>query len=100
MAGLPLSELRQTPWLARKLAIAYVPSISALVTLRALPPIRGQRDPFIGFGDPEFGTHAEKSPSAGAGVKRGAGKAPPRTLFENSGISRIDFLVSNGSNLM
>jgi CHAT domain-containing protein len=78
MAGLPLSELRQTPWLARKLAIAYVPSISALVTLRSLPAIKGQRDPFIGFGDPEFGTHAEKSPSAGAGVKRSAGKAPPR----------------------
>ncbi len=78
VAGLPLSELRQTPWLARKLAIAYVPSISALVTLRSLPAIKGQRDPFIGFGDPEFGTHAEKSPSAGAGVKRGAGKAPPR----------------------
>jgi CHAT domain-containing protein len=78
VAGLPLSELRQTPWLARKLAIAYVPSISALVTLRSLPAIKGQRGPFIGFGDPEFGTQSEKSPSAGTGVKRGAGKAPPR----------------------
>jgi len=60
-AGLPLSQFRQTPWLARKLAVAYVPSISALVTLRALPATTGQRDPFIGFGDPDFGAHADKS---------------------------------------
>lgn len=70
-AALPLSEFRRTPWLARKVAIAYVPSISALVTLRSLPPIRGQRDPFIGFGDPDFGASAEKAPPSQGG-KRGA----------------------------
>lgn len=76
-AGLPLSRFRQTPWLARKLAVAYVPSISALVTLRTLPEIRGQRDPFIGFGDPDFGVHADKS-AAGAGSTRNlkVGHAP------------------------
>jgi CHAT domain-containing protein len=68
-AGLPLSQFRQTPWLARKVAVAYVPSISALVTLRALPASRGQRDPFIGFGDPDFGAAGAK-PAAG-GASRG-----------------------------
>ncbi len=69
-AGLPLSQFRQTPWLARKVAIAYVPSISALVTLRALPAIQGQRDPFIGFGDPDFGAHV--ATPAATGGSRGA----------------------------
>ena len=79
--GLPLSELRPTPWLARKLAVAYVPSISALVTLRALPPFQGSRDPFIGFGDPDFGANAE-APAA----SRGAGKAARGT--RKLGVSR------------
>jgi CHAT domain-containing protein len=66
-AGLPLAQFRDTPWLARKLAVAYVPSIAALVTLRALPPIQGQRDPFIGFGDPDFGASAARAANGGAG---------------------------------
>ena len=74
--GLPLSQFRQTPWLVRKLAVAYVPSISALVTLRGLPAIQGRRDPFIGFGDPDFGAGAEPpAASRGAGrVGRGTRK--------------------------
>jgi CHAT domain-containing protein len=74
-AGLALSQFRQTPWLARKVAIAYAPSISALVTLRLLPAIKGLRDPFIGFGDPDFGASAEKagtSPGGNRGAKNGA----------------------------
>jgi CHAT domain-containing protein len=69
-AGLPLAQFRQTPWLARKLAVAYVPSIAALVTLRSLPPIQGQRDPFIGFGDPDFGASAARAAN-GSGASRG-----------------------------
>jgi CHAT domain-containing protein/tetratricopeptide (TPR) repeat protein len=79
--GLPLSQFRQVPWLARKLAVAYVPSVSALVTLRSLPAISGQRDPFIGFGDPDFGAGAEP-PAA----SRGAGRAARGT--RKLGISR------------
>lgn len=71
-AGLPLSRFRQTPWLARKLAIAYAPSISALVTLRSLPAAKGRRDPFVGFGDPDFGANAEQTPAQGG--NRGANR--------------------------
>ncbi|MCX7180644.1 MAG: CHAT domain-containing protein, partial [Proteobacteria bacterium] len=81
-AGLPLSQFRQTPWLARKVAIAYVPSISALVTLRALPASKGQRDPFIGFGDPDFGAHAEAAadkPAASPGGNRGTSRGARST---------------------
>ena len=89
-AGLPLSRFRQTPWLARKVAVAYVPSISALVTLRALPAIKNQRDPFIGFGDPDFGAQGNHSTgipaarsAAGGATSRGARARSVRNLNIN-----------------
>jgi CHAT domain-containing protein len=57
--GLPMSQYRQVPWLARQVAVAYLPSVSALVTLRALPASLGRRGPFVGFGDPDFGSQTE-----------------------------------------
>jgi CHAT domain-containing protein len=45
---------RNVPWLARDHAVTVVPSASALVTLRQLPPGAPSRDPLIGFGDPYF----------------------------------------------
>ena len=69
--GLPLSQYRQVPWLARKVAISYLPSISTLVTLRALPAARGQRAAFIGFGDPDFGSQTDVASTRGTAVARG-----------------------------
>jgi len=69
-AGLPLSRYRAVPWLARDVAVAYLPSVSALATLRALPPPSGGRQPFVGFGDPDFGGAA---PAAGGTRKAGSG---------------------------
>lgn len=69
--GLPLSQYRQVPWLARKVAISYLPSISTLVTLRALPAARGQRAAFIGFGDPDFGAQTAVASTRGTSVARG-----------------------------
>ena len=45
---------RDVPWLARTHAITVVPSASALVTLRHLPPGSAAREKLIGFGDPYF----------------------------------------------
>ncbi len=45
---------RSVPWLARTHAVTVVPSASALVTLRRLPPGAPNRDTLIGFGDPYF----------------------------------------------
>ena len=45
---------RNVPWLARSHAVTVVPSASALVTLRRLPPGAPNRDTLIGFGDPYF----------------------------------------------
>jgi CHAT domain-containing protein len=55
IAGQPLfAEYRAVPWLARTHAVTVVPSATALVTLRSLPPGAAQRDKLIGFGDPYF----------------------------------------------
>jgi CHAT domain-containing protein len=45
---------RNVPWLARSHAVTVVPSASALITLRRLPPGAPGRDKLIGFGDPYF----------------------------------------------
>ncbi|MDZ4074270.1 MAG: CHAT domain-containing protein, partial [Hylemonella sp.] len=65
--GLPMSQYRQVPWLARQVAVAYLPSVSALVTLRALPASQGKRDPFVGFGDPDFGAQTDGGSTRGVG---------------------------------
>jgi CHAT domain-containing protein len=55
IAGQPLfAEYRNVPWLARTHAVTVVPSATALVTLRSLPPGAAQREKLIGFGDPYF----------------------------------------------
>ena len=53
--GEPLfSRYRTLPWLARTHAVARLPSVSALRTLRRAPPHASDRRPFVGFGDPYF----------------------------------------------
>ena len=47
---------RSAPFLARDVAITQIPSVSSLVTLRALATANVSRRPFVGFGDPLFNT--------------------------------------------
>lgn len=65
----PLAEYAAVPWLARKLAIAYLPSVNAFIALRALRPANDERQAFIGFGDPQFGAAASTGALRGAGRK-------------------------------
>jgi len=48
------SAYSDVPWLVRKVAIAQLPSASAFTALRRAPRGKGERQPFIGFGDPLF----------------------------------------------
>lgn len=66
-SGLLFSRYKKVPWLGRTHAVAYLPSPSAFVNLRKLPPPRADRLPFIGFGDPIFG-NAETDAGANATV--------------------------------
>ncbi len=51
---LPFAAYKEVPWLAHSVAIAQLPSVTALGSLRALKPGDAGRRPFIGFGDPLF----------------------------------------------
>jgi CHAT domain-containing protein len=48
------ASYRNVPWLARTHAVTMVPSVSALQTLRKLPPGKATRQELIAFGDPYF----------------------------------------------
>jgi CHAT domain-containing protein len=50
------SSYRNVAWLARTHAVTVVPSVSALQTLRKLPPAKPTRQELIAFGDPYFNT--------------------------------------------
>lgn len=55
------SSYRAVPWLARTHAVSLVPSASALLTLRHLPPPKAGRKELIAFGDPVFSEAAAKA---------------------------------------
>lgn len=60
------SSYRKVPWLARTHAVTLVPSASAFVTLRSLPPGNAARKQLIGFGDPLFNAEqAEEAAQSG-----------------------------------
>ncbi len=60
VAGQPLfTGYRAVPWLIRQVAVAQLPSVTSLTTLRAVPAAKTQRKPFLGFGDPWFSKKEE-----------------------------------------
>ncbi len=61
------SSYRNVPWLARTHAVTVVPSVSALQTLRKLPPGKATRQELIAFGDPWF--NKEQADDAGKADK-------------------------------
>ena len=54
-AALKFERYKSVPWLIKTVAVAQLPAVSTLATLRALPPGNAARSAFIGFGDPQFG---------------------------------------------
>jgi CHAT domain-containing protein len=59
-AGQPLfAGYKAVPWLIRQVAITQLPSVTSLTTLRGTPVAKGNRKPFIGFGDPWFNKKEE-----------------------------------------
>ena len=64
------SSYRNVPWLARTHAVTVVPSVSALSTLRKLPPGKPTRQQLIAFGDPLFNKdQAEEAATPGKPVQ-------------------------------
>jgi CHAT domain-containing protein len=52
---------KTVPWLTRDIAVAQIPSVTALTALRSLPEGSPNRKSFVGFGDPYFSSAQEKS---------------------------------------
>jgi CHAT domain-containing protein len=48
------ANYKSVPFLVRKASVTQLPSVASLRSLRALPAPRGERQAFIGFGDPWF----------------------------------------------
>jgi len=68
------ANYRTAPWLVKRYAVTLIPSVSALATLRKLPPGNPDRQAFIGFADPLF------SASQGVEVARTSVTVPPRSV--------------------
>lgn len=52
--GGDFTEYRKTAWLIKDIAVAQLPSVTALAALRNLPTPPTDRRTFVGFGDPFF----------------------------------------------
>lgn len=81
--ALPFEGYKSTAWLLRRAAITQLPSVNTLVSLRNVTRARAPSKPFIGFGDPVFGTQQVASASLGARSMR-LRSAP----FEDPGAAR------------
>jgi CHAT domain-containing protein len=73
----PFAGYKAVPWLMKDVAIAQLPSVTALASLRKLPPGDASRRAFIGFGDPLF----SKQQADEAGVKVADARMATRGVF-------------------
>lgn len=84
-ASVPFAGYKAVPWLLRKTAIAQLPSVTALASLRRLPPADASRRAFAGFGDPIFSAKQAQAAtmvlSTRAAVRL---RSTPRTVTVNS----------------
>jgi CHAT domain-containing protein len=74
-SGVIFSRYRQVPWLVRSHAVTMLPSVTALGTLRTMPPGDPSRRAFVGFGDPYFSR--EQAAAAQAEATRAAAAESP-----------------------
>ena len=79
---------RDVPWLARTHAVTMIPSASALVTLRQLPPGLSSREKLIGFGDPYF--NEQQASEAESHAQPHVAEAVPTSVSAtgNDGVTR------------
>ena len=94
--GTPFSGYKTVPWLTRDIAVAQVPSVTALTALRALPAGNANRKNFIGFGDPYFSSDQERSAQKQAKSTQLATRGIPlhlRSAPKTSGVSSAELAL-------
>ncbi len=90
------SHYKQVPWLARDIAIAQLPSVTALTALRNTPVGNPNRKNFIGFGDPFFSTEqAKDAEKVATATQLGTRGAPLklRNTPKTSGVSSAELAL-------
>ena len=92
----PFSGYKTVPWLTRDIAVAQVPSVTALTALRSLPAGNPNRKNFIGFGDPYFSGEQERSAQKQAKATQLATRGIPlslRSAPKTSGVSSAELAL-------
>jgi CHAT domain-containing protein len=80
-SGVTFSHYRHIPWLVRSHAVTMLPSVTALGTLRTMPPGDASRRSFVGFGDPYFSREQAAAAQAEA-TRAAAAEVPSRRPAE------------------
>lgn len=94
--AVPFSGYKSVPWLTRDIAVAQVPSVTALTSLRALPAGDPNRKNFIGFGDPYFSSQQEQQAAKQAKTSQLATRGMPlnlRNTPKTSGVSSAELAL-------
>lgn len=94
--AIAFSGYKTVPWLARDIAVAQIPSVTALTALRALPAGNPNRKNFIGFGDPYFSSEQERSAQKQAKTTQLATRGIPLSLRnapKTSGVSSAELAL-------
>ncbi|OWF65057.1 hypothetical protein B6A14_04390 [Polynucleobacter hirudinilacicola] len=92
----PFVGYKTVPWLTREIAVAQVPSVTALTALRSLPVGNPNRKNFIGFGDPYFSAQQEKQADKQAKATQLATRGVPlnlRSAPKTSGVSSAELAL-------
>jgi len=92
----PFIGYKTVPWLTRDIAVAQVPSVTALTALRSLPAGNPNRKNFIGFGDPYFSVQQEKQADKQAKPMQLATRGIPlslRSAPKTSGVSSAELAL-------
>ena len=92
----PFIGYKTVPWLTRDIAVAQIPSVTALTALRALPAGNPNRKNFIGFGDPYFSSEQERSAQKQVKATQLATRGIPlslRSAPKTSGVSSAELAL-------
>ena len=92
----PFIGYKTVPWLTREIAVAQVPSVTALTALRSLPAGNPNRKNFIGFGDPYFSAQQEQQADKQAKATQLATRGKPlnlRSAPKTSGVSSAELAL-------
>ncbi|MCE7505941.1 CHAT domain-containing protein [Polynucleobacter sp. IMCC30063] len=94
-AGTPFAGYKTVPFLTKDIAIAQIPSVTALTALRSLPEGDPNRKSFVGFGDPYFSASQEKQADKAKGTQLATRGIPLalRSAPKTSGVSSAELAL-------